>query len=236
MRKYALWGGVLYLVTFVFSIPTLGMKEAVVDHADFILGSGSSTSVVWAAIFDVICGLAGIGTAVALYPVLKRFGQSGAIGYVATRTLEASMLFAGALALLSIVTLRQDVAGSADADSLVVAGQSLLAFHNWAFLLGPSVMASMNALFFATVLYRSRLVPRWMPTLGLIGAPLLLTSTVATCFGAWDQVSNTALVFSLPIATWEFSVGVYMAVKGFRSVPVPDVEIPTPAERELVSA
>ena len=78
-RKYALWGGVLYLITFVFSIPTLGMKAPVADHADFILGAGSEGPVMWAGIFDVICGLAGLGTAVALYPVVKRWGRSGAL-------------------------------------------------------------------------------------------------------------------------------------------------------------
>jgi hypothetical protein len=146
------------------------------------------------------------------------------------------MLFTGALALLSIVTLRQDVAGSADADSLVLAGQSLLAFHDWSFLLGPGVMPAINALFFATILHRTGLVPRWMPTLGLIGAPTLIALSLGVTFGAWEQISGPATLLTLPIAIWELSVGVYLAVKGFRTVPATDVEVPAAAERALVPA
>lgn len=235
-RKYALWGGLLYLATFVFSIPTLGMKAEIVDNLDFVLGNGAEGPVVWAAVFDIVTALAGIGTAVALYPVVKRYGRSGAIGFISSRTLEASMLFAGALALLSVVTLRQDLTGTADADTLVVTGKSLVALHDWAFLLGPAVMAPVNALFLGSVLYRSRLVPRILPTLGLIGAPLLLVSSLAVALGAHDQVSSTAMLATLPIAAWELSLGVYLTVKGFRSVPQPTVEAPAPVERDLVPA
>lgn len=220
MRKVALWGGVLYLITFVFSIPTLGLKEGILDHADWILGSGSESSVIWASVFDVICGLAGIGTAVALYPVTRRVSRSGAVGFLASRTLEAAVLFVGAISLLSIVTLRQDVAGSADPDTLVTVGRSLVAVHDWSFLLGPGVIAAINALFLATIMYRARLVPRWIPTLGLVGAPLLLVSDFAVAFGGWEQVSGTALFLTLPIAVWEFSLGVYLTVKGFKPSPV----------------
>lgn len=236
-RKYALWAGVLYLVTFVFSVPTLGMKEPVVDHADFILGAGSEASVLWSGIFDVICGLAGVGCAVALYPVVRRFGRGGAIGYLSSRTIECAMLFVSALTLMSIVTLRQDLAGSADADSLVTAGQSLVAFHDWSFLLGPGIMPAMNAFFLGSVLYRSGLVPRWMPRLGLIGAPMLLAAAFLVAFDIVDQVSVVVMLATLPIAAWELSIGVYMTVKGFRSPDEPAAEVATaPVEPQLAPA
>jgi hypothetical protein len=236
-RKLALWAGVMYLLTFIFSLPTLGMKEPVADHVDFILGHGSSTSVVWASLFDVICGLTGIGSAIALYPIIRRMSRSRAVGFVASRTLEGAMLFVGALSLLSIVTLRQDVGGTADPETLVTTGRSLLAFHDWSFLLGPGVMPAVNALFLATVLYRSNLVPRWIPRLGLIGAPSLIVISLGVTFGAWDQVSPVAMLLTLPIAVWEFSLGVYMTVKGFRPSPVLDeVDAEVAPERELVAA
>ena len=106
-------------------------------------------------------------------------------------------------------------AGS-DPDALVTTGQALVAIHDWTFLLGPGLMAGLNALLIGSVMYRSRLLPRWIPTLGLIGAPLLLISVTATLFGAWDQISGPALFLALPIAVWEFSFGVYMTFKGFR--------------------
>ena len=134
------------------------------------------------------------------------------------------MIFVGVLSIMSVYTLRQDVAGTpaADTGALVTTGHALVAMHDWTFLLGPGVMAGLNALLIGSVMYRSRLLPRWIPTLGLIGAPLLLVSDTATLFGAWDQISAPAALLALPIAIWEFSFGVYMTFKGFKSSPVID--------------
>lgn len=223
-RQLALAGGVFYVLTFAFSIPTLGMK-APLENVDFILGAGGGTSgVTWAALFDLLTGLTGIGTAVALWPVIKRHSEPRALGFVTTRTLEAAILVIGALSILAMVTLRQDVAGATGAtvDSLRVTGQSLLAIHDWAFLFGPGFMAVCNGLLLASVLYRTRLVPRWIPALGLIGAPLLLVSNLATLFDVWEQTSGPAMLTVLPLATWELSVGIYLTVKGFRPSPLAD--------------
>ena len=222
-RKLALAGGVFYLLTFVFSIPTLAMK-APLDNVDFILGAGSSTGVVWAALFDFICGVAGIGTAVALYPVTRRVSRTSALGFVTSRVVEGAILVVGAIAIMAIVTLRQDLAGATGdvAASLSVTGRSLMAIHDWSFLFGPGFMPAFNALLLGSILYRSRLVPRWIPTLGLIGAPLLLVSSMGTLFDAWGQVSDLSTLLVLPLATWELSVGIYLTVKGFRPSPLTD--------------
>ena len=129
------------------------------------------------------------------------------------------MLFAGALALFAAVTVRQDLAGSAATNhaSMVAAGTALVAIHKWAFLLGPGIMPGISALFLGTAMYKSKLVPRWMPTLGLIGAPLLLTSTMASIFAGTGQVSGIAFLLAMPIAVWEFSLGCYMTFKGFKT-------------------
>lgn len=223
-RKLALAGGVFYLLTFLFSIPTLGMKEPL-ENVDFILGAGGGTTgVVWSVLFDFLTGITGIGTAVALWPVIKRQSQSRAFGFAATRTLEAATLVLGAIAVLAIVTLRQDLAGAtgATAESLSVTGQSLMAIHDGSFLFGPGFMAVCNAVLLGSIMYRSRLVPRWIPTLGLIGAPLLLTSDLATLFDIWGQSSGPAMLLVLPLATWELSLGIYLTVRGFRPSPLAD--------------
>lgn len=223
-RKLALAAGVLYLVTFLASIPTLALKAPLVDHADFVLGHGSETSVLWGGFLDFICAVAGIGTAVALYPVTRRFSRTSAIGFVTSRTLEAAILVVGAISLLSIVTLRNDVVGG-DTSSLLTTSRALLAMHDLSFLFGPGFMPALNALFLATVMYRFRLVPRFIPLMGLVGAPLLFASSLATLFGGHGQISSSAFVFALPIAAWEFSLGVYLTVKGFRR-PVVDTDAP----------
>jgi hypothetical protein len=229
MRSTALAAGLLYIATFVFSIPAaFGFFDGVLHDRSFVLGAGSASGVAWGALFEILTGLTGVGTAVVLYPVVKRWGQNAALGFVASRTLEASMIFAGVVSVLGVLTLRQDPAG-ADAAGLTMAAHSLIAVKNWTFLLGPGVMAGVNALCLAPLMYRSRLVPRIIPTLGLIGAPLLLASCTATLFGLWDQVSPTAALLTLPIAAWEFSLGVWMTVKGFKPAGTDEVPAVTPA-------
>ena len=139
-----------------------------------------------------------------------------------TRVLECAVIFAGVLSILSVYTLRQDVAGTAGADTsaLVTTGRALVAMHDWTFLMGPGLMPALNALCIGSVMYRSRLLPRWIPTLGLIGAPLLLVAWTGTLFGAWHQVSGPGALLTLPIAVWEFAFGVYMIFWGFKATAV----------------
>ena len=221
LRKTALVAGVFYLITFI-SIPTLFLYSPVKNHRDWILSSGGHTAVLIGCFLEVIVALAGIGTAVTLYPVLKRQNEGAALGFVTSRVIEGSMIFAGVVSLLSLVTLRQHLGGAAgaNASALVTTGASHVAVYNWAFLLGQSTMPAINALLLGTLLYRSRLVPRVLPVLGLIGAPLLLAADIATLFGAIGQYSSLAAVAALPIAAWEFSLGVWLVVKGFNPSPI----------------
>jgi hypothetical protein len=154
--------------------------------------------------------------------VVKRQQEGVALGFVAARVLEACMIFTGVVSLLSLVTIRQDLGGvgGADAASLVTTGASHVAVYNWAFLLGQSLMPAINALLLGSLLYRSRLVPRILPVVGLIGAPLLIAAVFATLFGGIEQVSAISALAALPVAAWELSLGVWLVVKGFRPSPI----------------
>jgi hypothetical protein len=220
MRKTALVAGVFYLITFI-SIPTLVLYGPVKNHRDWILSSGSHTGVLVGCLLEVIVALAGIGTAVTLYPVVKRQHEGAALGFVATRVLEASMIFTGVVSLLSLVTLRQDLGGAAGANAaaLVTAGASHVAIYNWTFLLGQSLMPAINALLLGSLMYRSRLVPRIIPVLGLIGAPILIASVI-TALLRTDHLITVLAVGFLPVAAWEFSLGVWLVVKGFKPTSI----------------
>jgi hypothetical protein len=169
----------------------------------------------------VIVALAGIGTAVTLYPVVKRQNEGAALGFVTSRVVEGVMIFTGVVSLLSLLTLRQDLGGAAGANaaSLVTTGASHVAVYKWTFLLSQSLMPAINALLLGSLMYRSRLVPRVIPLVGLIGAPILLASVITTLFRTDHQITVLALGF-LPVAAWEFSLGVWLAVKGFRPSPI----------------
>ena len=221
-RKTALVAGIFYLITFI-SIPTLALYGPVKNHRDWILSSGTHTGVLVGAFLEVIVALAGIGTAVTLYPVVKRQNEGVALGFVASRVVEGCMIFTGVLSLLSLVTLRHDLGGAAGANaaSLVTTGASHVAVYNGTFLLGQTLMPCVNALLLGSLMYRSRLVPRIIPALGLIGAPLLITAVIVTLFsGGIGHVSAFAAIATLPVAAWEFSLGVWLVVKGFKPSPI----------------
>jgi hypothetical protein len=217
-RKTALVAGILYLLTFIGSIPALPLYHDLLKHRGYILHAGSDTGVLWGALLEIICALSGIGTAVVLHRVVKRHSPTRALGFIASRTFEGTMICVGVLSVLAVVTLHHDAAASATTGhSLIPVARGLVAVHDWTFLVGPGIMPAINAMCLATVLYRTRLIPRIIPLLGIIGAPLLAASSIATLFGAFGQVSTPAFFLALPIAAWELSLGIYLAVKGFRS-------------------
>jgi hypothetical protein len=225
MRKAALIAGLAYIASFVFSIPVkFGLWADVINNPNFILGEGSASGVPLGAAFEVITGLSGVVSAVALYTIAKRYSHRAALGFVSTRLLEAAVIFMGVLSIMSAYTLRQDVAGTpgADTGALLTTGHALVAAHDWSFLIGPGLMPALNALLIGSVMYRSRLLPRWIPTLGLIGAPMLLVAWTGALFGAWHQVSGPGALLTLPIGIWELSFGVYMTFWGFKRTGVPD--------------
>lgn len=221
-RRTALIAGVLYLATFVTSIPTLGLYAPLRDHPDFVLGAGGATSVQWGAFLEVALAATAIGTAVVLFRVAQRQSETLALGFVAARTIEAALILLGVISVLTALTLRNDVAGTSGADNgaLVTTGRALSATYDWSFLLGQSLMPVFSALCLGTVMYRSGLVPRIIPTLGLIGAPLLLAADVAVFWGGIDQRGAVAGLAALPIAAWELLLGLWLTFKGFRPSPV----------------
>jgi len=218
-RKTALVAGACYLITFV-SIPTLALYGPVKTNRDWVLSSGGHTGILVGGFLEVIVALAGIGTAITLYPVVKRQNEGAALGFVAARVLEAVMIFTGVVSLLSLVTLRQDLgaAAGANAAALVTAGAAHVAVYKWTFLLSQSLMPGINALLLGSLMYRSRLVPRVIPVIGLIGAPFLICTVIATLFGGMKLGSPQFA--AVPVGAWELTLGVWLVVKGFRPSPI----------------
>ena len=213
-RKTAFFAGLLYLITFV-SIPTLALYGPIHDP-NYITGPGPDTKVIIGVILEMIVALAGIGTAVALYPVVKRQNEGIALGFVGSRVLEAAMIFAGVSFLLSVVSLRQAGAGPA----ALVTGQTLVVLYDRIFLIGQSFMPAMNGLLLGSLLYQSRLVPRILPLTGFVGAVMLITGDIAVLFGLIGQRDIATGRTAIPIALWEFSLGIYLTVKGFKASPI----------------
>jgi Domain of unknown function (DUF4386) len=222
-RNNARVAGILYLVTFAASIPAaFYFLGPVLDDPNYIVGAGPDTRVVIGCLLDVVNALAAIGTAVAVYPVVRRQNESMALGFVTSRMFEAAVILIGVVSLLAVVTLRQNAAGATATDqaTLVTTGQALVAIRDYTFQFGPNISAAMNAMLFGTLLYRSRLVPRVIPVMGLLAAPPLLAASVATILGLTEQGSVWFAPGGVLIFVWELSVGIYMTVKGFKPSPI----------------
>lgn len=214
-RNNARAAGIAYLITFAASIPALFLIRPILDDPNYIVGAGSDTRVVLGCLLDTVNALACIATAVAIYPVVRRWNESLAVGFITSRMFEAGVIMIGVVSLLAVVHLRQDVAGAAgtSTSSLVTIGQALVAVRDYTFQFGPNLSASINALLLGTLLYRSRLVPRAIPALGLIGAPFLLAATITTVFGLTEQ-GSAWFAGAVPIALWELAVGLWMTFRG----------------------
>jgi hypothetical protein len=217
-RKIAIAAGVFYLVTHVTSIGALVLYGPVLNSPDYIVGSGPDTRVLLGAFFEVILALAIVGTAVTLFPVVKRQNEAIALGYVGLRTLEAAIIAVGIVSLLAVVTLRQQLAGAAgtDAASLVTVGKALVAVHDWTFLLGPNFVLGTNTVLLAYLMYRSRLVPRFIAVLGLLGGPMVFAFAIGVLFGLYKQVSVWGFVTAVPAFAWELTLAIWLIAKGFK--------------------
>jgi hypothetical protein len=234
-RRIAIAAGALYLITHVTSVGAIPLYGSILNDANYILSSGSDVPVLVGVLFEVVLALAVVGTAVALYPVVKGWNQGVALGYAGLRTLEAAVITVGVMPLLVIVTLRQHLTGivGADTATLVTIDTVLMSFHNWTFLIGPGLVCGANTVLMAYLMYQSRLVPRFIPVLGLIGGPLIFAYNAAKLFGL-DLPLWTGLAV-LPIFTWEVTLALRLIVKGFNS-PALAATPTTKATTELLNA
>jgi hypothetical protein len=222
LRKPGRIAGLWFIGTFVFSIPAALLYGPVLSDANYVLGAGLDARISLGALLEVLLAIANIATAVVFFPVLKRVNEAVALGYVASRTIESAIIVTGLISLMSVVSLRNSVTRtSGDTVSVAVAGQTLVALHDWTFLLGPQFCAGFgNGILLGYLMYRSGLVPRGMALLGLIGGPLAFLGGVFVLFGAFDQPSGPLIALTIIEIVWEASLAIYLSVKGYRQSPV----------------
>jgi hypothetical protein len=206
----------LFLITFITSIPAFFFYVPVLDDPRYIVGAGADTRVSLGAFLELILIIANIGTAVVLFPILRRQNEILALGYVTARLVECTFIAVGILSLLTVVTLRQEATAGADAASLVAVGESLVVLHNWTRLLGPGFVVGVgNGLMLGYLMYRSALVPRPMAVLGLVGGPLVMASGIVVILGVIEIGSAWQTLPPAPEFFWELSLGIWLTVRGF---------------------
>lgn len=222
-RKTSLWTGIFFIITYITSIPALLIFNSVLDDVNYMVGPGEDNRLLFGAFLELILIVANVATAVVLFPVIKRQSEVLSLGFVTARVMESVFIAGGILSVLAIVTLRQDVggAGAADAGSLVIAGHSLVAVKDASFLLGPGFVVGIgNGMILGYLMYRSRLIPRSLAMLGLVGGSLIVASGIAMVFGVMELGSTWQMAASGPEFLWELALGIWLIVKGFTPSPI----------------
>jgi hypothetical protein len=216
-RQISLAAGVLFLITFVTSIAALALFQPVLDDpVGYVAGAASDNRIFFGAFLELLV-IANIGTAVVLFPILRRQSEVVALGYVTARIAECTFIAVGILAVLTIVTLGQERSG-ADAGAIAYA---LAALKDWTFILGPGFVVGVgNGILLGYVMYRSGLVPRRLAVLGLVGGPLVCASGVAVMFGVFDQGGTGQSIAVIPEFFWELGLGLWLTFKGFTPSPI----------------
>jgi hypothetical protein len=212
----ARWTGILYIITFITSIPALLLFGPVLNDADYVVSGGSDNRIFLGAFLELILIIANIGSALAPYVILKRFSHRIALGYVGARIMESVFIGVGILAVLSVVTLRQDFAGAGNVDSatLIPVADALVAVKDWTFLFGPGFCGIGNGIMLGYMMYRSRLMPRSLTWFGLVGGPLMVSAGVLALFGVLEPSGAAQFIMTIPEIIWELSIGIFLTVKG----------------------
>lgn len=220
-RQTMLRFGIFFILTFVTSIPSaLFLYTPLVDDpAGYVLGNGEDNRVLFGVILEIGLVVVNAGTALILYPVARRFSETFSIAYVASRLFESVMIAIGVLSIMSVLALRQDLGGlnAANADSVATAATALMGVHKATFLLGPAFCAGFgNGILLGYIMWKSRLMPRKLAILGLVGGPLALVTAVAVTFGAWEQISLAGFLLTLVEIIWELTIGFYLTVRALK--------------------
>lgn len=221
-RRTARLVGWLFIGTFAFSIPGFLLYGPLLDDPGYVLGLGHDTQISIGGFLEILTAICNIGTAVVLYPVARRYSERLALGYVASRIVESTIIVAGIASVLAALTLRQQFAGTdTDPETLTVAGQTLVAFHDWTFLLGPGFCAGIgNGLLLGSVMYVSGLMPKRVAVLGLVGGSLAIVAATGALLGVYEAGSAPQFLLTAPEMVWELTFGVSMIAKGF-ATPMP---------------
>jgi hypothetical protein len=230
-RRIATFTGWLWIITFVTSIPARFVFYApVIDEGNYVTGAGddAKTLIAIGALLELLLIISNVGTAVVPYSIHKRHNEVGAVAFVTARVMESTFIAIGIVCMLAISTLRQDAPSGTDS----ALGQGIRAVYEWSFRLGPGFIVGVgNGLILGWLMYTSGLVPQRMAMLGLVGGPLIIIAGTLVIFDVIEGGGSVQGLMSIPEALWEFSIGIYLIVKGYRPVSMlgePPIGQPVP--------
>ncbi|GJF31055.1 hypothetical protein KNE206_37550 [Kitasatospora sp. NE20-6] len=210
--------GVLYILAAAASIAGLLLYGPVLDDPLYVVGGRPhGAELASGALLEMVLAFSVIGTGVVMFPVVRRLSESVALGYACFRLLEAAVIVVGVVSVLSVLTLGRDFSAAADPQpaAYLGAGRALVAVHDWTFLAGPNLALGPSTLMMGWFLHRSRLVPRFIAVMGMVGGPLIFASAVLVLFGVYEQISLWGSLAALPVFAYEMALAGRLVVRGF---------------------
>ena len=220
-QRTALTAGILFIAATVASLLGTAIEQPILTGTDYLTRiSEHMTRVSAGGLLELIAAGTSVGIAISLYPVLKRWSGTLALGAVVFRTIEAVMYTVGAVSMLSLLNVaqRSTQAASAGHGWFQAIGDSVLAVRQEAILAGVFAFA-LGALMYYVIFYRSRLIPRWLSGWGIAAEVLMLVACLSALFSRHPVTSYTILI--LPIALQEMVMAVWLIVRGLRSPAIP---------------
>lgn len=212
--------GVLFILAAVSAVAGVLLYDPILNGSDYLSnGSKHANQIIWGALMELILVVSAVGTATTMFPILRRYNETIALWHVCFRFLEAIVITVGVISVLSLLTLSREfiAAGAPDAAAFQTSGTVLKAIHEWTFMLGPNFMLGINTMMYSYIFYKTKLVPRFIPILGMTGAALVFVCALLVMFGVIEQVSVWGGLLALPVAANEMILAVWLIVKGFNS-------------------
>lgn len=215
--------GVLFILAAVSSIIGLILYDPILNDPDYLVTIAEhANQVILGALMELILVVSAVGTSIIMFPFLRRYNESIALGHVCFRFMEAVIITIGIVSVLSLLTLSQEyvASGASNVASFQASGTLLHSVHNWTFLLGPNFMLGINTMMYSYIFYQSRLVPRFISLLGMTGAALVFIAALLEMFGVFSQLSVWGALMSLPVAANEMILAVWLIAKGFNGAAI----------------
>ena len=212
--------GVLFILAAVTAIIGLKLYDPILNGPDYLMkGSEHANQIILGAVMELILVISAVGTATIMFPYLRKYNETIALWHVCFRFLEAMIITIGVISVLSLLTLSREyvAAGAPDIASFQASGIVLKAIHEWTFLLGPNLMLGLNTIMYSYIFYKSNLVPKFIPIIGMTGATLVFLAALLEMFGVIQQLSVWGAILALPVAANEMILAVWLIVKGFNA-------------------
>ena len=216
-RKKAITAGVLYIIGTLAGV--LSIAPAI-DASDYLVkASAEANQVLFGALFQFIMTVAYLGFVITLYPVLKKFKESLALGFLSFRIMASILNIIGFISLLSLLSLSQEFvrAGTPDSSYFQTLGALLRSGRDLVNHVAMILTSSVGSLMFYAILYQTKLLPRWLSLWGLAGTILTILASLLTMYHVIGIITTSYIVLNLPLIVLELILAIWLIAKGFDS-------------------